>query len=456
MEQLQRTEQQLTQQQLQNLELLQMSEQELRDYIQKLSLENPVIEEVAADPEPVESSLVRDSEKDLAKWRWLESGDIQNRSYHPDWNNEDFSPLDLVGSAGGLEESLPRFLRSQLELRHIGGKQLRILRYLIDCLDEDGYLRIPLSELAQELGIPENEVRSGLLLLQQLEPAGVGAADLSECLKLQLIRRNASPAACRIAESHLEDLARFHDNAIAQALGISRQEVQEARELIRELDPRPGSRFFSGSATVYVCPDIYITESEGLFTVRIAREEQPWFTTSPYYQQLLKETEDEEVKHYLAEKFRQIEGLKFGIRQRESTLRRCTEAILLHQTDYFRLGSAALKPLSMTEIAEELGVHVSTVSRAVKNKYLQSSQGTVPLHFFFSQRASQNEDTLMGSRGAMALLKELIDGEDKACPLSDQKLCERMAARGCEISRRTVAKYRDLMNIPGTAGRRRQ
>ncbi len=456
MEQLQRTEQQLTQQQLQNLELLQMSEQELRDYIQKLSLENPVIDELPPEPEPAESSLIRDSEKALAKWRWLENGDFQNRSYHPDWNDEDFSPLDLVGNAGGLEESLPRFLQSQLELRHLSSEERRILSYLIDCLDEDGYLRIPPEELAQELGVSTASVQAGLSLLQQLEPAGVGAGSLAECLKLQLIRRHASSASLLIAENYLEELARFRDNAIAQALGISRQEVQEARDMIRELDPRPGSRFYSNTSVVYVRPDVYIAESDGIFSVRIVREEQPWFRINPYYQQLFQETEDAEVKHYLADKLRQIESLQFGIRQRESTLRRCTEAILLHQTEYFRSGSTALKPLSMTEVAEELGIHVSTVSRAVKNKYLQSSQGTVPLHYFFSQRATQSESTAFGSRAAMALLKELIDGEDKAHPLSDQKLCEAMAARSCEISRRTVAKYRDLMNIPGTAGRRRQ
>ena len=455
MEQIQQLEQQLSQQQLQNLKLLQMSEPELQEYIQSMSLENPVIDEVQPDSLPMEPLLVRDNTKLLDKWRWLENGDLQNRSYQPDWHDEDFSPLDLVGNAGGLEESLPRFLRSQIELKPFSAGQRQILYYLIDSLDDDGYLRIPPEELSRELGIAPETLKEAVCELQSLEPAGVGAASLSECLTLQLLRSGASPVFAAIARDHLEDLSRYHDLAIAQALKIRRQEVAAAREAIRKLNPRPGSLFYSAAPVIYVRPDLYITETDGLFSVRMAREEQARFSISPYYLQLYEETEDKEVRTFLSEKLRQAEALRFGIRQRDNTLKRCAEAILMHQTDYFRRGSEALKPLSMTEIAKELGFHVSTVSRAVKNKYLESAQGTVPLQFFFSLPAAQSEKNVIGSRAAMACLQELIRQEDKAHPLSDQKLAEQMARMGCELSRRTVAKYRGLLGLPGIAGRRK-
>ena len=453
MEQLQRIEQQLSQQQLQNLELLQMSELDVREEIRRIAMENPVIDEVLPEDDYSDTRLIRESEKILAKWKWLENGDVQNRSYHPEWEAE-ISPLELAGNAGGLEETLSAFLKSQIDQLKPDADRRAVLDYLIDSLEGDGYLRTGAEDLAEETELPVELIREGLRTLQSLEPAGVGAGSLSECLCLQLQRKGASPLTQQIARDYLEELGKYHDNAIAAALSVGRDQVEAARREIQQLDPRPGSHFYSDEPTVYVRPDVYVTEQDGVLHLKMAREEQAWFGVNEYYKQLFMETDDEEVKRYLAEKLKQAAALRFGLRQRESTVKRCAEAILLHQSDYFRQGSAALKPLSMSELADELRLHVSTISRAVRNKYLESVQGIVPLSYFFSRRASQNTESAMGQKAAMALLQDMIDREDKLHPLSDQKLCERMAEKGCEISRRTVAKYRDLMGIPGTVGRR--
>ncbi|OUQ81678.1 RNA polymerase factor sigma-54 [Flavonifractor sp. An100] len=444
--------QQLSQQQLQGVELLQMSTLELEAYVRELALNNPMVE-----PEEDFSSqeTVRDDDL-LDKLRWLNENDRQNRFYQ-NFDADELDPLARIGTEGGLEESLFRFLSRQIHQLELREEDAQTVRYLAACLDDNGYFRIPLEELSQNLGISVRRLEKGLEVLRTLEPAGVGASSLSQCLALQLERIGEYGPALQIVQNHLEELAKHHYRAIANKLGLQPEQVQAAERIIRELDPRPGSLFQKPEQVPYIVPDIFVVEEDGALEIRTRKGERPFFQLSRYYCDLLANSEDREVKEYLSAKLKQAENILWAIGQRETTLQRCAKEILQRQIDFFQVGPSALQPLRMADVAEALGVHESTISRTVREKYLQCSQGVYPLNYFFSRSAtSEHGETVVGGTAARMMLRSLIEKEDKRHPLSDQKLSELMAQQNCPISRRTVAKYREEMNLPGASGRRAQ
>lgn len=452
MELIQSQVQRLSQQQLQGVELLQMSAQELESYLRELSQENPVVELeehfAPAQESPREEDLLR-------RLRWLEDNDRQNH-YYQHIDEEELDPLVRVSGTGGLEETLVRFISRQLDRLGVEEELDRAVRYLAACLDGSGYLRFSLEELSGQTGIPLSRMKRALALLHSLEPAGVGAADLSQCLELQLLRIGEEGPALAIVRDHLEALAKRHYRAIASALGITVEQVREAEGIIRELEPRPGAVFEQPEQVAYIQPDVFVVEEEGRFVARTRVGERPPFRISAYYRDLLSQSGEQEVREYLTGKLRQAEGVLWAIGQRERTLLRCAQAITERQQDFFRLGSQALVPLRMADVAQELGVHESTVSRSIREKYLQCARGVYPMSYFFSRSATADQSgAAVGGTAARALLKQLLDQEDKSRPLSDQKLSEEMERQGCPISRRTVAKYREEMNIPGASGRKR-
>lgn len=452
MELIQSQVQRLSQQQLQGVELLQMSAQELESYLRELSQENPVVELeehfAPAQESPREEDLLR-------RLRWLEDNDRQNH-YYQHIDEEELDPLVRVSGTGGLEETLVRFISRQLDRLGVEEELDRAVRYLAACLDGGGYLRFSLEELSGQTGIPLSRMKQALALLHSLEPAGVGAADLSQCLELQLLRIGAEGPALAIVRDHLEALAKRHYRAIASALGITVEQVREAEGIIRELEPRPGAVFEQPEQVAYIQPDVFVAEEEGRFVARTRGGERPPFRISAYYRDLLSQSGEQEVREYLTGKLRQAEGVLWAIGQRERTLLRCAQAITERQQDFFRLGPQALVPLRMADVAQELGVHESTVSRSIREKYLQCARGVYPMSYFFSRSATADQSgAAVGGTAARALLKQLLDQEDKSRPLSDQKLSEEMERQGCPISRRTVAKYREEMNIPGASGRKR-
>lgn len=439
--------QHLTQLQLQSVELLQMSTAELEAYIQELALSNPLVEPETTFPAPEPArEPAREAERRL---RFLEENDRQDRFYR-----DTLDPLTLVGTGGGLEETLFRSLSRQIQRLDLPADTAQAVRYLAACLDDSGYLRISLEELAEELGAPLPLLEEALAILRSLDPPGVGAADLSECLALQLERRQETGPALAIVRDCLEPLARRHYRHIAERLGISPEEVEAAAALIRSLEPRPGAVFQRPEQAQYLLPDVFVEERDGQLTVRTRRGDRPAFRISSYYRDLLLHTEEKETREYLTAKLRHAENILWAIGQRESTLLRCAQAIVRRQSAFFRRGPGALLPLRLIDVARELGVHESTVSRTVHEKYLQCSRGVYPMSYFFS-RATTAEGG-MSRTAARVLLRQLIDAEDKRHPLSDQKLAERMAQNGCPLSRRTVAKYREEMEIPGASGRKMQ
>lgn len=449
MELLQEQTQKLNQQQIQSVELLQLSTPELEEYLRELAQENPVVdlEDLHAAPEPAqEDELFR-------RLRWLEDNDRQNL-YYQHLEREEADPMLWVGSDGGLEETLPRFLLSQISRMNLEEETARILRGLACCLDETGYLRTPLEELSAGSGVSVSRLSQCLALLQTLEPAGVGAENLSRCLELQLQRAGQQGPALAIVRHHLEDLGRHRYRTIALKLHISAEEVREAERIIRRLNPYPGAAFQRPGRVQYIQPDVFVREEDGRYVVHCSRSGHPPFQINSYYRSLLTQTEDPEVREYLRAKLRQAEEVLQALGRRDSTLLRCAQVIAERQTAFFREGPQRLTALRMADVARELNVHESTVSRAVREKYLQCARGVYPLSYFFSRGAAADAGTEMGGTAARALLRQLIDREDKRQPLSDQKLCEELARQGCAVSRRTVAKYRGEMSIPGASGRK--
>lgn len=438
----------LSPQMMQAMEVLQMGSQELMEYITEIVQENPVLESEDQHSAGEDMSQLR------RKLEWLESTDIQNRWYHQQDAEEGRDPLDRGGS-NPLEESLYYYLKSQVRFEQLSPELARVADYLMESLTSNGWLDEPVNDIAAHLGAAPAVVEQAVSLVQSLEPAGVGARDLNECLRLQLERRGEEGLALTIVEKYLEAMSRDRYNLIAKETGASRAEVSEACALIRSLNPRPGMGFSARENLRYITPDLVVVNFEDHFEILTNDYYLPSLRMSSYYSQLYHETGDEQVKEYLNGKLRQAKWVITSVEQRRSTLMNCARCVVDRQERFFRQGPGHLRPMLLADVAQELGVHESTVSRAVKDKYIQCAHGVFPLGYFFSRSlgGSVGEEGATPDR-AKTLLKELIDGEDRKKPLSDQKLAQLLEAQGVSISRRTVAKYRDELGISSTAGRK--
>ena len=443
----------LSPQMMQSMEILQMGSQELLEYIENQVQENPVLEMEEKYGSQDEAAVLQ------RKLEWLESTDTQNRVYHQqDTEDDGKDPISNYGNADETEENLYLYVLSQLQVMELPPEVLAAGRFLVESLNQNGWLDEPLEDLAVQMERPMEVVEQALAVVQSLEPAGVGARNLSECLVLQLQRRHEdSGLAIAIARDHLEALSKNRYGLIAKALGVTQEEVYAACEVIRSLNPRPGSGFAARENLTYINPDIFVVNFPDHFEILTNDYFFPSLNVSSYYCRMLKDSEDSEVKEYLMGKVRQAKWVVRSIEQRRSTLMECAKCILDKQEPFFRKGPGHLVPLSLADIAACVGVHESTVSRAVKDKYIQCSMGVYPLSYFFSRGLGAGASggcDCSSPDAAKALLKKLIAGEDRRKPLSDQKLCDMMNAQGCALSRRTVAKYRDELNIPSTTGRK--
>ena len=444
-----RQTQTLSPQMMQSMEILQMGSQELLEFIEETTQTNPVLE--------VDEKYDRRDEFDLMrrKLEWLEATDTQNSWYHRQDVEEDADPMANYGGVENGEEDLYRYVLSQLRLLPLARDVMAAAVFVVESLNGSGWLDDDVPALAEAFGCGRDTMERALEAVQGLEPAGVAARNLSECLRLQLLRRGGdNTLALRIVERHLDALARSRFGLIAKELGASAEEVREACALIKSLNPKPGTGFAAREHLTYINPDIIVVSFADHFEVLANDYFFPSLHMSGYYQQLMKDTDDQEVRDYLTGKVRQAKWVVRSIEQRRSTLLSCAQCILELQTPFFRKGPAYLAPMSLADVARRLEVHESTVSRAIRDKYLQCSMGVYPLSYFFSRGLGGDGEEGASPEAAKLLLRRLIGEEDKAHPRSDQKLSQLMGEQGCAISRRTVAKYRDELGIPSTTGPR--
>ena len=353
----------------------------------------------------------------------------------------DFADRDAVAYG----EDLTTHLQFQAERLSLEPELQRAVLAVIHALDADGYLRTDVSALG-----PAALVDAAVQIVQRLDPPGVGARTLSECLCLQLQALGESGLACTIAEHYLEQAGHHAFAAIAASEHVPLAAVQEAYRQIQSLSPYPCAEFSRAQDDGYVVPDVLLQEKDGVLSVAVNRAYTPELSVSSFYRSLVRETDDPEARQYIVKKVSQAEWLISCIRQREETLLRCCQEILKRQLPYFRSGQA-LAPMTMQDIAQAVGLHTSTVSRALSGKYIQTPQGVRLLRSLFSAKLAGGEVSGVMAQQAIAVL---VQQEDKHAPLSDQVLAERLQAQGIDISRRTVAKYRQLLQIPSAATRR--
>jgi RNA polymerase sigma-54 factor len=434
----------------QAITILQYSAIDLISYLQDQANENPVFDlEVAGEVASAKA------EKPAPEIDWKEIvGNRATGEYSSSKNESTYNPLDYVQQGA---ETLYEHLERQLGyVKGFSSLQKQIALFLIGNLDEKGYLEITLEEASARLGAEMLEIEDVLSVLQHFDPVGVASRSLEECLLLQLGHLALDDEKIvQVVRNHLQDLADNRYQRIADKIGCTPQEVQAMADLIRTLNPRPGAAF-STVETRYVIPDVTVEKVGNDYVVLVNDVAAPRLKISSFYEKMLSQQKSQdEAKQFIHDKLNAAMWLAKSLEQRRLTLMRVTQAILDMQREFFDRGIHYLKPMTQKEIAERVGLHESTISRATSNKYVQTPRGIFELKYFFTSALSTSSGEATSSESVKRRIKALIEQEDRKSPLSDQKLGEMLLTEGIEISRRTVAKYREEMLIPSSAKRKR-
>ncbi|MCC7341573.1 MAG: RNA polymerase factor sigma-54 [Bryobacterales bacterium] len=352
--------------------------------------------------------------------------------------------------------SLGDHLRAQLSIEVLNDALRAAAEAVIGNLDDNGYLGSSVEELAESEAIPIPVMEEGLRVVQLLDPSGVAARDLRECLLLQLADlAEEDSIAWRMVEEHIEWLDGRHSKELCRALDAAPEQIGAALELIRTLDPMPGARYCS-SGVQPVEPEIFIFKDGDQWVIQTMDEGVPQLRLNRSYRYLLERSDatDKNVRNYVKERYASALQLIKNIEQRKQTILKVCQSIVERQGEFFELGADYLRPMMIKEIAEEIGVHPSTVSRAVANKYAHTPQGTLELRFFFTEAVQGPAGNTTSLLAVKRMVKRIIDEEDTAKPLTDEQIMERLHEEGIEVTRRTVAKYREDLRIPSTHHRR--
>jgi len=459
----------LTPQLQQSIRLLQLSTLELQQEIEQALQDNPMLEL----EEPGESGFLGGGEDALAHLRSEAPGGEEERiTAVAEWNEADFAwpAASLTGPHDAHDEndadatelaaattSLREHLTAQLALSQLNGKDRLRVAFLIEALDEDGYLGQPLAELAEALpaelvGEPDEVVEDlqiALRHLQSFDPPGVGARDPRECLLLQLANLPASPArelARVIVRDHLEQLAARDYARIKKTTGCDDEALRRAQELIRSLNPRPGAQF-AALDTRYVIPDVIVRKVRGQWTALLNREAIPRVRINRQYADLLRRLRGSGGAN-LAGQLQEAKWLIKNVQQRFETIARVAQAIVERQRAFFDHGEVAMRPLTLREIAESVALHESTISRVTTQKYLACPRGVFELKYFFGSHVATDTGGAASSTAIRALIKQLVAAEDGHKLLSDARIADILGAQGIVVARRTVAKYRESLGIP--------
>ena len=434
---------------IQAIQILQYNNQELNEYIDKELLENPILEseyhkesDTEIDIDSLRDQLIQADENVEAYKQW------ESHSTSDEYSYENFVAFNYT---------LTEFLIEQLHFSSLKGQDAEIGRYIIENIDDNGYLSMSLEEICSVLDVDLDSCERVLDLIHTFEPSGVGARDLNECLIIQLASLGELTDEIEfIISNRLKDLADNKYALISKEVGISLTEVQEIADLIKTLEPKPGRGFDSDNSIKYILPDIYVEETNGEYIVSANDGSTPSLHISSYYNSLTEEAKsDKELSNYLNNRFNSAMWLMKSIEQRKKTIYNVASAIVQFQNEFFAKGERFLKPLTLKQIAETVGVHESTVSRAINGKYMQCPRGVFELKYFFTGGILNEDGSGVSSNSIKSMIKEFVDAEDDKKPLSDSKISEMLHEKGIDISRRTVAKYRDDIGILPSSKRRR-
>ena len=430
----------LSQKMIQSLEILQMNTQELEQFLKDKALENPML-----DLEEVYKTKDENS-KLLKKLEWLEKTDEQNRVYYGQ-DHTDYEPVNFQNQT----EDFGSYLLSQLIEEFKTQREQEIYEILVYSLDERGYLKEIPDILIQTYGLTKKEINCYINKLKECEPAGVGAKDLEECLHLQLQRKHMlNGLEEKILHNYLTYVAKNQLKELSKLLNLSLDQVVQAVKNIKNLNPKPAQGFSSREHLKYLYPDITIVKFKDYFEILLDGDSHFTANINSYYVEMMNQENTDEVNNYLNEKYRQAKWILQCISSRRGTLLNITKALTQRQQDFFEKGPGYLRPLKLSDVAEELGIHESTVGRGIRDKYIQCSWGIYPMSYFFS-RGILSEET---PDKIKSCIRKWIKNEDKQKPFSDQKIADLFKQQGIPISRRTVAKYRTQMGIRDAAGRK--
>ncbi|MBN1141738.1 MAG: RNA polymerase factor sigma-54 [Deltaproteobacteria bacterium] len=464
----------MTPQLQQAIKLLQLSRAELVEMVREELEKNPVLEEgqEAFDEKETAKEIEEDVPEPPSQEKFLDPTDGGDRLKEIDWQTYfgDYNFESYSGESGDGDEerpfyeniltkktSLAEHLRWQISLSSIDDRQRKIAFEIIGNVDDDGYLRTTLDELAEVTGASCDEVESVLRLVQELDPPGVASRDLEECLLRQMESLGIeNPLIADILRLHLKELESRKYSVIAKAMGVSVDEVLVAAKIIGSLDPRPG-REFSQEDTHYITPDIFVYKVGDDYVVVLNDDGLPNLRISSFYRNALAGGPgvDEKIGEYVQDKMRSALWLIKSIHQRQRTIYKVTRSIVNFQRDFFDNGIEYLKPLVLRDVAEDIQMHESTISRVTTNKYVQTPRGLFELKYFFNSGISTTGGESIASESVKNKIEEIISAEDVKKPYSDQKIVEILKKNGIEIARRTVTKYREMLNIGSSTERKR-
>ncbi|MDD3305779.1 MAG: RNA polymerase factor sigma-54 [Acetobacterium sp.] len=464
----------MTQEMRQSIEILQLTATELNGLIETEIMENPVLEfnevsikEVVPINEEGES-LKGELVKEEAAQEQAPREEIQWDEYFHSLENSDFrgqtqSSADSDDEYGfekftAQEKTLNEYLHFQFKMleKNLTSSEILIGEYLIDCIDDNGYLVIDRDYIKNILAVNEESIEKMIVIIQGFDPSGVGCRNIEECLLIQLrqIGYDDEEVFIKIVKNHLIDLADNQFKRIAEDTGLTIEDVYEFKEVIKTLEPKPGREFSCSERVSYVIPDGIIEIVDDELVVKINEVSAPRLRINNYYKGLLKNPDkNDKTRLYLEKKLDSAAFLIRSIEQRRSTIKKVITAIAESQHRFFFEGGGDLRPLTLKTIAEMIDVHESTVSRAVRGKYIQTPKGTFALKFFFKRGYTQGQED-RSSDAIKGYIKELIDQEDKRKPLSDQKLSELLQQQNLDVARRTVAKYREALSIQPSSKRK--
>jgi RNA polymerase sigma-54 factor len=466
--------QKLSPQQIQMIKLLEVPTLQIEQRIKKELEENPALEEGPEDEDLSEDNNeeeeFEDNDRDQEEFTlddYIEEDEIPDyRLQANNYSRDDEKRADIPFSAGS---SFHEHLESQLGLRDLTDKQKVLGEYIIGNIDEDGYLRRELENIVDDLAFLQNleateeELEDVLKIIQDLEPAGVGARTLKECLLLQLAKKDLTQApvslAYSIIDTHFEEFSKRHYDKIEARMGISDEELKASIEEILKLNPKPGGMYSDPFSKIAqpIIPDFILEHSESGFELHLNSRNLPELRLSSSYNEMLKtysvdkntKKEMKDAVYFVKQKIESAKWFIDAIKQRQNTLLLTMNAILEYQQEYFIDGDETkLKPMILKDVAEMTGLDISTISRVANSKYIQTHFGILPLKFFFSEGLQTDSGEEVSTREIKRILQDCIANEKKQRPLTDERLTEILQEKGYQIARRTVAKYREQLNIP--------
>lgn len=460
----------ITPQLQQAIKLLQMSRQELETAVQAELEENPILDEAEVlQKDDVEIVKQADAEISGTEPQRDEVSQDPQKQDEFEWENylEANQKPPQSGMAGSEEimnyenvisttETLHEHLHWQVKMNGFSELEETIADVLIGHIDDDGYLKVPLDQIAAEEKFDILDVEDTLSLIHEFDPPGVGARDLKECLLVQAkhLEEDTNDVVALI-NNHLKDLEKKNYEAIAKALSKDLQDVIEMCKIIYSMDPKPG-RIYASTETHYVTPDVYVYKVGDDFVVSLNEDGLPRLKISNFYKNMLKVGgTNKQEQDYIQEKLKSAVWLIKSIHQRQRTIHKVADSIVKHQREFFEKGPEFLKPMVLRNIANDIGMHESTVSRVTTSKYMHTPQGIYELKYFFNSGLESSGGDSLASESVKLKIKDMVSKEDVKNPLSDQKLAELLANEGIKIARRTVAKYREMLKILPSSQRKK-